>query len=528
MITCPHCKRKTHEGQHCEKCGGVLVAAAGATTRAFDEMPTTRDPIADTPFSDNPTILAKPVSRPAFDANSFGSRLDDRIDAETQKIDEKIERATMGAGAASAGSAPRSGSTDRIALYVDRLSILYENIIGSVRFRLAVPHGTVLRDVTLKFTNKLLATLFEEQYAQVDAATDQLPVGFPKMEAGSYVWKVELSFVRDRMRHVMTSSFELLVLRPENSRAIAEQLVFNIHNDIKAEGAADVHVSNRIADELKGVLNRGEDPFRVLQRVVCGRDRAWCQMKLYDVEDRSKLPPCPQAAKTDCLKLNFGYRIIRLCANRMVSFGRNRDRDFIVRPAENCSEEDKIPYHSMSRRQCFFEHDGDRIVIHDGQRLSVAATEPSSFGTFVDNRNIGECGMASLSVGESSILSFGGISYDNVVSLDARACSPEFACAKCPYADKQWCGAGRPSLVLSRRDGISETFVCLWSCLHLGEIDRSFDGVVIFRKEGAFAWFRGSECGWLVPGMSLETDYGTVEVTTGAEDKKKPEHKVGG
>ena len=175
----------------------------------------------------------------------------------------------------------------------------------------------------------------------------------------------------------------------------------------------------------------------------------------------------------------------------------------------------------MSKRHCYFEHDGDRLTIHDGYRLGVSSVQPSSFGTFLNNCDIGKCGSASLNVGETSVLSFGGICYDNVVSLDVKACSPKFACTQCPYSNRQWCGNGRPSLVLSRRDGIQETFVCLWSCFNIGEIDRSLDGFVIFRKEGAFAWFRGSECGWLIPEAKLETDCGTVSVTTGLEDKIK-------
>ena len=68
-------------------------------------------------------------------------------------------------------------------------------------------------------------------------------------------------------------------------------------------------------------------------------------------------------------------------------------------------------------------------------------------------------------------------------------------------------------MMLTRRDGVAERFVALWSCFPMEEADPSFEGVVIFRKEGGFAWRRGRRCGWLVPGATLQTDFGEVIVT---------------
>ncbi|MBQ6007894.1 MAG: hypothetical protein IJL17_05100, partial [Kiritimatiellae bacterium] len=82
-----------------------------------------------------------------------------------------------------------------------------------------------------------------------------------------------------------------------------------------------------------------------------------------------------------------------------------------------------------------------------------------------------------------------------------------------PHASRTWCGDGRrPALMLTRRDGVAERFVALWSCFPLEEADPSFEGVVIFRKDGGFAWRRGRRCGWLVPGERMETDFGPVTV----------------
>ena len=67
--------------------------------------------------------------------------------------------------------------------------------------------------------------------------------------------------------------------------------------------------------------------------------------------------------------------------------------------------------------------------------------------------------------------------------------------------------------MLTRRDGVPERFVAVWSCFRLSEADPSFEGVVVFRKEGAFVWRKGHRCGWIVPGTKQQTDFGTVTVS---------------
>ena len=73
--------------------------------------------------------------------------------------------------------------------------------------------------------------------------------------------------------------------------------------------------------------------------------------------------------------------------------------------------------------------------------------------------------------------------------------------------------------MLTRRDGFAERYVALWSCFSLEEADPSFEGVVIFRKDGGFAWRRGRRCGWLVPGETIDTDFVRIHILDDEEKK---------
>lgn len=504
-MTCPHCSRRTGKGSFCEKCGRELHAAADVLVkeavlsggRRSDDR--TGISVGDASLWCNQEESPSNRMTPCFGETTGDGLFSGGFPQVSRSHASVAESARYDAGA--------------VVLDMDRLSILYENLRGSIRFRLTPPADEVLEDVLLELVDDISGISRSARVPYIDDGECQngnLIVGFPGMDAGSYVWNVKLSFVRNRLRRVMRTSFELVVVRPENSVSIAEQIVFNINNDIKAEGAADVRVSNRIADELSEVIKGGENPTRVLQRIAGGCERAWAHMKLYDATDRAVLPPVDDEFRTDRVALDFGHRVIKFFSGRTVTFGRNRECDIFLRPKENTDENETDAYRVISRRHCFFEHQGDMIAIYDGWRDETGVQHPSSCGTFLNGECIRGCGVVGKS-GEG-IVSFAANFCVRPVSLLLKTVSPEKSCAKCPYSDRSWCGNGRRSVVLSRTDGIPETYVCIWSCFHLEEVDPSFNEVVIFRKDGAFAWLRGNQCGWLVPGTTIHTDYGTIKI----------------
>jgi len=454
------------------------------------------------------------------------------IDEKLAENDMKMKRETE--SRAEPPPPPRRGG---IELCLDRICLLWENTPGSVRFHLKTSRERQLKDVELELSNPLQNKSIKVSVSSIDDRSGlsndgrmmgNLMAQFPEMGAGSYAWTVSLRFTQGGMIKQYMSQFQLVVMGRGNAKSIAEQIVINIKNDIKASEAADVRVSNRIADELQGMLaDKSENPFEAMRRYTNGTDRAWCYMSLS--ASHPELPPVPEEAKVDSISLDFGDRSLKLYAKRAVSFGRksssiNKHVDIaFVAPTDYMDENGKMksPYGRISRQHCTFEHEGQQIAIRDGVLDENRMWKNSLHGTFWNGGQVSE--QVSLGVGEKGVLSLAGCHLWNGVSLDARAVSPAVACKDCPFADRKWCGNGRPSLVLKRRDGVRETYVCMWSCLHLGEIDSSHDGIILFRKDGAFAWGNESECGWLVPGEQVETAYGYVTISSDCQKVNKEE-----
>ena len=256
-------------------------------------------------------------------------------------------------------------------------------------------------------------------------------------------------------------------------------------------------------------LAQAENPFEELRRIVLDGQRVWTAVPLDVGGALPMLPAQPLAAQRESVTLNLGMMRIHFFASRQVRLGRRREtNDIALRPPEGAPD---APYRAMSKAQCCFEHRGDKVVVRDGQFDESHVLKASSFGTFWNGERIPSA--QELAAGDEGVLSFSGVEGD-AVALGARACRPVRACATCPHANRTWCGNGRrPALMLTRRDGVAERFVALWSCFPLEEADPSFEGVVIFRKDGGFAWRRGRRCGWLVPGGKMETDFGLVTVS---------------
>ena len=196
-----------------------------------------------------------------------------------------------------------------------------------------------------------------------------------------------------------------------------------------------------------------------------------------------------------------------------MKFGRKREcNDFVIRPPSAFSEAQEVPYRRVSREHCFFEHSGGNVLISDGSISPTGVLQPSSAGTFWNGQKIVKS--VEVPAGTSGVISFGGFACGDNVRMDLKACDSTKACAACPLADKSWSGDGsRPCLMLSRTDGVAEKFIGLWSCFCLGEADPSFEGYVVFRKDGAFAYCcEDGRTGWLVPGTTLQTDFENITV----------------
>ena len=466
MINCPKCGRRTAEGRFCEQCGAELPTGAA--------IPQSAVPHGDGGRVDAPPMPVAPPAPPVA------------------PVVQPIRPASAGAMAVP-------------TLEMDTFCILFEGLPGFLRFRFNP--GTTAENVSILLENPLTGAKVESRKMQFLQGLREITVPLPGQDAGAFVWYLTLTYEAAGRKRRMEGEVQMVVVRPREAQKAADQLTVTITNNITNGNASDVHVSQQAVEDL-AKLAQAENPFEELRRIVSGVQRVWTAVPLDVGGALPTLPTQPLAARRESVTLNLGLTQIRFFANRLVRLGRRREtNDIALRPPEGASD---APYRAMSKAQCCFEHQGDKVVVRDGQFDESHVLKASSFGTFWNGERIPST--KELAAGDEGVLSFSGVE-GAAVALGARACRPVRACATCPHASRTWCGDGRrPALMLTRRDGVAERFVALWSCFPLEEADPSFEGVVIFRKDGGFAWRRGRRCGWLVPGERLETDFGLVTV----------------
>ena len=395
----------------------------------------------------------------------------------------------------------------RLRLEIDSLCVLFEDYPGFLRFRFDA--GREAENVVISLENPLTGYKAESRRVAFLRGGREITVPVSAQTAGAFVWYVTVSYEADGRKGRLEGEVQMVVVRPREAQKAADQLTVTINNNITNGNASDVHVSQRAVEEL-AKLATAENPFEELRRLVQRSERIWAAVSLDGEGIMPTLPPQPSAAVCESISLDLPTVRMRFFAGRLVRLGRRREtNDISLRPPDGASD---APYRAMSKAQCCFEHQGDKVVIRDGQFDELRVLKPSSYGTFWNDGRIS--GVQLLSPGDSGVLSFSGTESEGQVALSVKACRPVRACGTCPHANRTWCGDGRrPALMLTRRDGIAERFVALWSCFPLEEADPSFEGVVIFRKAGGFAWRRGRRCGWLVPGETMNTDFGQVTVS---------------
>lgn len=468
-MQCPKCGRSTAPGKFCERCGAPLTDGAPPRGPVEPVRPAARPPQS----AQVPTPAVVPPPQPPS---------------------SRIER-------------PVVDARPRPSLEIDSFCILFEGLPGFLRFRFNP--GTTAENVSIALENPLSGVRAQSRNVVYLQGAREINVPLPAQEAGAFVWYIAVSYEAAGRKHRLEGEVQMLVVRPREAQKAADQLTVTITNNINNGNASDVHVSQQAVEELAH-LAQAENPFEELRRVVLGGQRVWSAVPVDLGGAMPTLPVQPLAAVRESMTLDLGTERLHFFANRLVRLGRKREmNDIVLRPPEGVSDE---PYRAVSRAQCHFGHRGDRVVICDGQLDDAHILRQSSYGTYWnDSRALSEVVLAA---GESGVLSLSGTSGSGAVSLDAKACRPIRACATCPHANRTWCGDGRrPALMLTRRDGMAERFIALWSCFPLDEADPSFEGVVIFRKDGGFAWRRGMRCGWLVPGETINTDFGQIKIS---------------
>ena len=493
MITCPKCGRLTPEGAFCSRCGAELAPVAPSAP-----------PVAAAAYDpdDEPTLPS--AARPEFHRSELQSRI--VMNEGIRTAEERIQRST-------AEEEMLSKQRGEPMLEVDRLCPLFENLNSTLRFRFNPRGGgDPVENVIITFSNCDCAKKPVQRIRRANQI-QEFPVQFPPQGAGMQSWNVTVEYVSARRKHELTGDFQVIVKPVESRKRGSDNFNIKIETNIgDVSQASDVTVNQRGAEGLAGLI-AATDPFEEMSRVYMSDKRQWTLIPFSDDNKVVDLPPMPANAQSEHIVLDVGSKRFHFFANRTIKFGRKKEmNDIALRPAPGANEMELLPYRKVSREHCFFEHSGTKVLLADGGRNPLGVIQPSSGGTFWNNEQVRS--PIELPVGTTGIVSFGGIHYGDNLSLDLKVCEPAKACSTCPHANIRWCGEGqRPSLMLSRRDGLPEKFVGLWSCFWLGEADPSFDGVIIFRKDGAFAYRRDDgRSGWLVPGTTIQTDFGMASI----------------
>ena len=498
MVTCPKCGRSTAEGAFCERCGAELPVPERQSAPKPSVPQFSAGFGADS--DDTPTIRSE---RHAFGSmeRAFAS-IDDRL----REVDERIDRETS-------DEALLAKQRGEPTIEYDRQCVLFENLTGIIRFRFdPLGGGERVENVVITFSNPDCAKQLVQRFRHSDRL-QEFSVQFPPQAAGLQSWEARLEYLSTRRKHELVGQFQVFVKPVESRKRGLDNFNINITTNIGDVGhASDVTVNQRGAEGLADII-ASADPYAEMSRIMASGRRDWVPIPLSDDNEVVSLPPMPAGARTERVILDFGNgRHMHLFAGRTVSFGRSREmNDFFLRPPQGADETELMPYRKTSRRHCFFEHSGESVRITDGGLEPNGVVQPSSGGTYWNDDPIR--GSLDLPIGTAGVVSFGAPACAGGLSMELKVCRAAKACATCPHSNIHWCGEGkRPSLMLTRRDRLPEKFIAVWSCFWMGDADPSLDGVVIFRKDGAFAFRDTYRSGWIVPGSEIQTDYGLVKV----------------
>lgn len=528
-IVCPKCGYDVPLGStFCIHCGEDLEAFIQSSPPPSSNNPVTAIP---TTAENTHDLLPPEVHHPEFHHSETPryvpvqplAHAEDRIHAAEERIDHET--------AETANDANHGGWP---IFEYDRLCMLFENLPGTVRMRFNPNRiGSGIRNVKVSFQSMLNGeTVSLPTIAKVNMVRPMI-AQFPAQPPGQQSWLVRVEYEEERRKKTLEGQIEILVIRPEETKQAATNLSISIDNSVRigdhsanaadiatrgglfggqSANAADIQMRSNLAKALDQ-LTRSHNPFDELRSIIQSDNRAWTKVELFDADIVDTLPPIPANARTDRIALEIGGRIIHFFANRTVKFGRKREcNDFVLRPPKTYSEAQEVPYRRVSREHCYFEHSGGNVLISDGSRSPAGVIQPSSVGTFWNGQKMVR--PVEVPSGTSGILSIGGMAFSEALKMKLQVCDSIKACAACPLADRSWSGDGsRPCLMISRTDGVEEKFIALWSCFWLGEADPSFEGYVVFRKDGAFAYCcEDGRVGWFVPGTTVQTDFGNMTV----------------
>lgn len=346
----------------------------------------------------------------------------------------------------------------------DMLCIPFVDSACMVRFRVnEIRFGTGVRN--LRFTLEDQHTGEKREISPKGRRTGERKVeftaNFPSYNIpGPYTWYVTVECCDDGRK--FEGEFVLFVNRLVDARKVASQLSVTINNNIHNGPATDMNLNINAAEALDRILKSPEDPLDALRHLVYGKERAWSEVELYEVERKQPPPPppppCPPPPPKgpERLTLTCGDEVLQLVSDNCVTFGRNRANVIPLRVCGPGGRVDPLANDgNISRFHFRIERVGHDCVLRDG------GNEPSSFGTRVNGVLLPPLGRQSLVANRAYEIEAGR----SGVALKMRVVF---------YRDSRGQAAG---FVLDRLDGARQRVCAVWSEEPLGDgVSVSWDG----------------------------------------------------
>ena len=324
---------------------------------------------------------------------------------------------------------------------------------------------------------------------------------------GSMGCDIVLSCVRDGLHRQYIGQIELNVNRREDLMDVVQQNISIHYNPQTCIGnvaqASDVKILHKSDDGMREALEGitcGENPMSAIDLMSRAGDRTYRKVPMKSMSGDG-LGEAPAEAKGKEIELCIGYERIQIFADDIVCIGHSVDNvrySDIVIDAPNAAE--SLQYDRISRIHCMIRHYGPKVEICDGRLDGNGGIVPSANGTIMNSERLQPYSVQRLCDGELRL----GTS-DSAVRLGVKTVAfPKCRNCRIPKGERIGCSGGeRPSVVISRFDGMNVKYVALWSCFDLGNINPDYEGIVIFHYNGAFGWRRGKKVGWLTTGENF-------------------------
>ena len=407
---------------------------------------------------------------------------------------------------------------------LDTMLSLQEDVGNSLRI-LFTPSAGTFSDVSISLSSDDKSFQTKTRQRKVLSSPYEFVFGVRNLKAGVWVFDVNVSYVLDRREYSYDGTFDVAVLERRNWQSDAKRnLSFVFNPVIHASEAGRVRIDG--PEHVKSLLAQAEkdaerDPLKTAEELINLGVRKYRKItvQLLDVVEFLPPPPSEAVCKEIQLDLGYGYGQVQFFTDSIIGIGHTfegvRYTDIVVDPPAGLAGDQRLPYEKMSRGQCILRSCGIDVELVDGRIRKSGELAGSTNGTYLNGERVGSGGCR---LPQNGAIGLGTTCRETTLDATLVTPSPE-ACRRCRRGSesREYCsrdGRACVNAVLRRRDGVDLVYVALWSCIDMGYICRHFAGLEISYDRQAFAWRRGVQRGWLVPGARIEMPRMSISISS--------------